>query len=61
MEKTTHELRKDDKEYKYTIGVDIKNSPDLVKMGKLVEKKIAVSLQRYYNEKVHFKSKEKLD
>ena len=48
-----------DKDGSYTVGIDIRNSDELVRMGKLVEKKSAVSLSRYYTNRVHFKCKEK--
>lgn len=48
-----------DKEGTYTIGIDIRNSDELVRMGKLVEKKSAVPLNRYYTNRTHFRCKEK--
>ena len=43
----------------WDIGVDIKNQQLLVTIGKMVEKKEAMSIGRYYDHRVHYKIKNK--
>ena len=44
----------------FNVGIDIKNQPDLIQIGKLVEKKDAKSLYRYSDNRVWFWSKQRL-
>jgi len=44
----------------FNVGIDIKNSTNLVQIGKLVEKKEAKSLNRYSDNRIWYWSKIKL-
>jgi hypothetical protein len=44
----------------FNVGIDIKNSPNLIQIGKLVEKKEAKSLNRYSDNRIWYWSKIKL-
>ena len=44
----------------FNVGIDLRNQPDLVQMGKFVEKKEAKSLNRYSDGRLWYWSKIKL-
>ena len=45
---------------RYLVGIDIKNQPHLIQMGKLVEKKEAFSKGMYASDRVYFIANQKL-
>ena len=47
-------------EGRFLVGIDIKNGPHLIQMGKLVEKKEAFSKGLYSSDRVYFITSQKL-
>ena len=44
----------------YMVGIDLRDSNNLIEMGKLVEKNIAYRMNLYSNDRIHYISKQKL-